>query len=186
MYLFRNVSFNYPSNKSVTGALNNVSLSIKPGQLVIIVGANGSGKSTIIKLLSRIYDVTSGEILVDGLPIQHYKLTDLHEATATLTQDNLIYPLSLAKNIGLGYPAFVEDADMVEEAVKLGGADELIDNLSDGFNTTLDPVRTAYSSWLDLPKYRRLQDILENMELPAQISGMCVELFALEKALKPY
>lgn len=167
----RNVSFSYPGSKSLTGALKDVSFSIKPGQLVIIVGANGSGKSTIIKLLTRLYDVTSGEILVDGLPIQDYKISDLHDATATLTQNNHIYPLSLAKNIGLGCPASVEDTEMVKEAAKQGGADELIDNLAEGFDTTLDPVRTAYSSWLEIPKYQPLQDIVDNMELQAEISG---------------
>jgi ABC-type transport system involved in Fe-S cluster assembly fused permease/ATPase subunit len=178
---FRNVSFNYPGSKSVTGALINVSFSIKPGQLVIIVGANGSGKSTVIKLLSRLYDVTSGEILVDGLPIQDYNITDLHDATATLTQNNLIYPLSLARNIGLGYPGFVGDAEMVQEAAKQGGADELINNLSDGFETTLDPVKTAYTSYLELPKYQALQNIVDNMELPAQISGCVLYLYSYIK-----
>lgn len=179
---FSNVSFSYHGSKSVTGALKDVSLSIKPGQLVIIVGANGSGKSTIIKILTRLYDVTSGEVLVDGRPIQDYKITDLHDATATLTQNNLIYPLSLAKNIGLGYPEFAGDAKMVQEAAKLGGSDELIDNLSDGFNTTLDPVRTAYSSWLDLPKYQPLQDIFDKLEVPVEISG-CLLCFCLMEVL---
>jgi ABC-type multidrug transport system fused ATPase/permease subunit len=183
---FSNVTFYYPGSKSVKGALKGVSLSIKPGQLVIVVGANGSGKSTIVKILTRLYDVTSGEVLVDGRPIQDYNITDLHDATATLTQNNFIYPLSLAKNIGLGYPEFTEDAKMVEEAAKLGGSDEFIDNLSDGFNTTLDPVRTSHGSWLDLPRYQPLQDILNKLEMPVEISGYLLCFCFMEVLISIY
>ncbi|PBK79366.1 P-loop containing nucleoside triphosphate hydrolase protein [Armillaria gallica] len=73
--------------------------------MVVIVGSNGSGKSTILKLLSQFYDPTSApdSIQVDGIPISRYRMADLRRATATLTQDHSLFPLSLGENIALGY-----------------------------------------------------------------------------------
>ncbi len=104
------VSFSYPGSQTAKPALSNINLSIKSGQMVVIVGSNGSGKSTILKLLSRFYDPTSGpeSILVDGIPISQYRMSDLWRATATLTQDHSLFPLSLGENIGLGYADKVE------------------------------------------------------------------------------
>ena len=84
-------------------ALKDISLNIQPGQLIVIVGANGSGKSTLIRILSRLYDPTSGDVEIDGLRSKDYSIDDLHRATTLLSQENNIYPLSLAENIGLGH-----------------------------------------------------------------------------------
>ncbi|KAF7359053.1 ABC transporter ATP-binding protein [Mycena sanguinolenta] len=113
-----NVSFSYPG--TTAEALDNITLSIKPGQLVVVVGANGSGKSTIVKLLTRLYDATSGSITVDGADIQAYRLADLRHATAALTQDHHLYPLSLRENIGLGNPAHVQNMEMIQDAARQG------------------------------------------------------------------
>ncbi len=98
------VSFSYPGSQATKPALSNINLSIKSGQMVVIVGSNGSGKSIILKLLSRFYDPTFRleSILVDGIPISQYCLSDLRRVTATLTQDHSLFPLSLGENIGLG------------------------------------------------------------------------------------
>ncbi|KAK0430901.1 P-loop containing nucleoside triphosphate hydrolase protein [Armillaria borealis] len=98
------VSFSYPGSQSTEPVLSNINLSIKAGQMVVIVGSNGSGKSTILKLLSRFYDPASApdSILMDGIPISRYRMADLRRATATLTQDHSLFPLSLGENIGLG------------------------------------------------------------------------------------
>ncbi|KAJ7732127.1 P-loop containing nucleoside triphosphate hydrolase protein [Mycena metata] len=165
----RNVSFAYPGGKSKENAIRNLSLKILAGQLVVIVGANGSGKSTIIKLLNRLYDVDSGEILVDGIPIQNYRLSDLRKAQALLTQDHKLFPLTLAENIGLGNPERVDDMQMVLQAAEAGGAAELIKKLEDGVQTTLSPVQTAYGYGLE--KYKTLKSMLENMEREANVSG---------------
>jgi len=85
----KNISFSYPSSKNSTAALHNVSMNIKSGQLVVIVGANGSGKSTIIRILSRLYDPTSGQIFIDGHASSDYRINDLHQATVVLSQDSL-------------------------------------------------------------------------------------------------
>jgi ABC-type multidrug transport system fused ATPase/permease subunit len=116
------VSFSYPGAKKTTSALNDVSLSIKAGQLVAIVGANGSGKSTIIKLLSRLYDPSSGTFLIDGIPAEKYLGSDLRRATASFTQDHKLYPLSLYENIGLGHPEHLSNKELVAQAAEQGGA----------------------------------------------------------------
>jgi ABC-type multidrug transport system fused ATPase/permease subunit len=136
---FRNVSFSYPGAKKTTNALNDVSLSIKAGQLVVIVGANGSGKSTIIKLLSRLYDPSSGTLLIDDVPAVKYLASNLRRATASFTQDHKLFPLSLYENIGLGHPAHLSDKVMVAQAAELGGASEFIGKLADGLQTVLEP-----------------------------------------------
>jgi ABC-type multidrug transport system fused ATPase/permease subunit len=131
----RNISFSYPGGKSKDNALRNVTLKIPAGNLVVIVGANGSGKSTIIKLLNRLYDVDSGEILVDGIPIKNYRLSDLRKVQAVLSHDLRLYPLSLAENIGLGNPDRFDNMEMILEAAEAGGASEVIEKLENGVQT---------------------------------------------------
>ncbi|KAK6996658.1 lipid A export ATP-binding/permease protein MsbA [Favolaschia claudopus] len=167
----KNVSFNYPEAKSKSNAIKNVSLKIPAGHLVVIVGANGSGKSTIIKLLNRLYDADSGEILVDGIPIKNYRISDLRRVQALLTQDHVLYPLSLAENIGLGNPERVHDMDMVAQAAESGGADGVIERQKDGFDAILDPVSTARAGHLDKKKHKKLKEILEGLEKKAEVSG---------------
>lgn len=134
----RDVTFAYHGSKTGTPALSSVSLSIRPGQLVIVVGTNGSGKSTLVRLLCRLYDPTSGEILIDGISAKSYRLHDLRQATAILSQENQIYPLSLRENIGLGFPEGVDDTEAVIQAAKNGGAWSTIERLKDGLDTSLE------------------------------------------------
>lgn len=167
----RHVSFSYPGNKSTTNALNDVSLSIKAGQLVVIVGSNGSGKSTVLKLLSRLYDPTDGEILCDGIPIQKYCMRDLRRATATLTQDHHLFPLSLAENIGLGNPENIKDDAMILQAAEQGGATSCIAKMVDGTQTILDPLQTAYGCNLRDDPDDPLQKQLKKLEKKVELSG---------------
>ncbi|KAL4265122.1 Type 1 protein exporter [Pleurotus pulmonarius] len=141
---FRNVSFKYPGSEEY--ALHNVSFKIERGQLCVIVGSNGSGKSTILKLIARLYDPCEGEILIDDRDIRTLKLADLRRATSVLFQDYTHFPLSIRDNIGLGDPDNADDEEMIMRAATLGGAKEFIDKLPEGFNTYLDrPVRDYYS-----------------------------------------
>ncbi|KAJ7237733.1 P-loop containing nucleoside triphosphate hydrolase protein [Mycena haematopus] len=165
-----NVSFSYPGTPAK--ALNNITLSIKPGQLVVVVGSNGSGKSTIVKLLTRLYDATSGSITVDGADIQAYRLADLRQATATLTQDHHIYPLSLRENIGLGNPAHVQDMEMIRTAARQGGAEAVISKLGDGFETVLEhPRGLQYGSDVSKGGKTLLAEALQKMTKEADVSG---------------
>jgi ABC-type multidrug transport system fused ATPase/permease subunit len=113
----RNVSSAYPSGKSKDNAIKNVSLKIPAGHLVLMVSANGRGNSTIIKLLNRLYDVDSGEILVDGLPIKNYRISDLRKVQGMLTHK--LYPLTLAENIGLGDPNRAGEMEKVMQAAEM-------------------------------------------------------------------
>ncbi|KAF9229816.1 P-loop containing nucleoside triphosphate hydrolase protein, partial [Gyrodon lividus] len=142
---FRNVSFRYPGTDKY--ALHNVSFKIGAGQLCVIVGVNGSGKSTILKLISRIYDTTEGTILIDDQDIRTFKLADLRRAMSILFQDYTYFPLSIKENISLGNPDLAQAEDKIREAARLGGAEEFIDRLPEGFDTYLDrPVHDYYSS----------------------------------------
>ncbi|EGO19480.1 hypothetical protein SERLADRAFT_453452 [Serpula lacrymans var. lacrymans S7.9] len=142
---FRNVSFKYTDAEKY--ALHNVSFKLNPGQLCVIVGVNGSGKSTILKLIARIYDPLEGEILLDGRDIRTLKLVDLRRAMSMLFQDYTHFPLSIKENIGLGDPTHALDDDKIREAARLGGAEEFVNRLPDGFDTYLDrPVHDYYSS----------------------------------------
>ncbi|KAJ7583263.1 P-loop containing nucleoside triphosphate hydrolase protein [Mycena floridula] len=142
---FRNVSFKYPDTE--TYALRNVSFRIAKGQLCVIVGENGSGKSTVLKLISRIHDAVEGEILIDGHDIKTLKLDDLRRAISVLFQDYTHFPLTIKTNIGLGDPDNAENEEKIIEAAKLGGAEQFISKLPEGFDTYLDrPVRDHYSS----------------------------------------
>ncbi|KAI9437634.1 HlyB/MsbA family ABC transporter [Lactarius indigo] len=140
---FRNVSFRYPASEKY--ALRDVSFKVLPGQLCVIVGSNGSGKSTILKLVARIFDATEGSILIEGHDIKTLKLADLRRAMAILFQDYTHFPLSIRDNIALGNPRLAGDNAAIEEAARLGGASELISRLPDGFDTYLErPVRDIY------------------------------------------
>ncbi|KAG1908605.1 P-loop containing nucleoside triphosphate hydrolase protein [Suillus fuscotomentosus] len=143
---FRNVSFQYSDEERY--ALRDVSFRIEASQLCVIVGGNGSGKSTILKLISRIYDPTEGTILIDNRDIKTLRLTDLRAAMSILFQDYTHFPLSIRENIGLGNPGLAQDDDKIREAAKMGGARDFIEELPDGFNTYIDrPVDDYYADY---------------------------------------
>lgn len=138
---------------------------------MVIVGANGSGKSTIIKLLTRLYDATSGQVLVDGTPVQDYCGVELRQAMASFTQDHNLFPLSLYENIALGFPERSSNTEMVSKAADSGGASAFIAKLTDGLQTILDPEHTTYKvnvpSDPDHPLYKKM----EALEKKIDISG---------------
>ncbi|KAF8077616.1 P-loop containing nucleoside triphosphate hydrolase protein [Lyophyllum atratum] len=167
----RDITFAYPGSQNKTTALTNISLTIKPGQLVVIVGANGSGKSTLIKLLTRLYDPISGTVLIDDLPVRQYRSSDLRQTMATFTQDHQIYPLSLYENIALGNPALVSDTTRVAKAAEQGGASEFIAKLVDGMDTILDPGNSAFSYNVPDDPEHALKKQLEKLSKKVDISG---------------
>ena len=128
---FRNVSFVYPH----TGirALDNFSLNIMPGQKVAVIGKTGSGKSTLVHLLLRMYDTTEGSILIDEVPIRQLKLENLRSQISYVPQDVFLFSDTVANNIGLGL-AHKDDA-AVRKAAAMAAVDEEIQNLADGYET---------------------------------------------------
>ena len=146
-------------------------MNISSGQLVVIVGANGSGKSTIVRILSRLYDPTSGQVLINGHSSSDYRINDLQHATVILSQDTSLYPLSLAENIGLGCPDFSFNKDMIIDAAKEGGALKFIQKLNKGMDTVLDPLQDIFSTNLYRNKTHPLYEEMENLEKKVDVSG---------------
>ncbi|SJL01071.1 uncharacterized protein ARMOST_04387 [Armillaria ostoyae] len=169
----RDLSFSYPGSQSVKPALSDLSLTIKSGQLVVIVGANGSGKSTILKILTRIYDPTSPaeSILVDGLPMSHYRMADLRKAMATLTQDHTVFPLSLGENIGLGCVEHVSDDAKIAKAAELGGATPCLEKLEKGKDTVLTLLQNHHSVHVPYDDDHPLRIELEKLDKSIELSG---------------
>ncbi len=129
---FENVSFKYEDGDDV---VKNLNLTISPGQTVALVGMSGSGKSTITKLLLRLYDVTSGRILVDGKDITTITQDSLRKNISLVPQDPILFHRSLMENIRYGK---VDSSDEeVIKAAKLAYCDEFISRLKDGYNSTV-------------------------------------------------
>uniref|UniRef100_A0ABM5FDE3 Antigen peptide transporter 2 n=1 Tax=Pogona vitticeps TaxID=103695 RepID=A0ABM5FDE3_9SAUR len=128
---FRNVSFSYPSRPDIQ-VLKNVSFELRPGEVTALVGLNGSGKSTCVALLERFYEPQSGEILLDGVPIQEYEHKYLHRQVALVGQEPILFSGSIWDNItyGLENCSLEEVRAAAEEADALG----FIHELEGGFN----------------------------------------------------
>lgn len=121
---FKDVHFSYKEGEEV---LKGISFKVNPGETVAIVGATGAGKSTIINLLSRFYEIDSGQILLDGVPITQYKLENLRDKIAVVLQDVFLFSDSILNNITLNN-SLITQAE-VEQAAKIIGVAEFIDKL---------------------------------------------------------
>jgi ATP-binding cassette subfamily B multidrug efflux pump len=126
---FKNVSFSYEQGIQV---LDHVSLEIRPGQVVALVGVTGAGKTTIINLLERFYDLEEGSIFLDGLDIREWRIQDLRAQIGLVTQDVFIFAGSIAENISLGSPEITRNA--IEEVARQGQAHHFISRLSGGLD----------------------------------------------------
>ncbi|HFI0767717.1 TPA: ABC transporter ATP-binding protein [Streptococcus suis] len=129
---FDNVSFSYSPDRSLIEQLN---IDVKSGQKVAIVGPTGAGKSTMINLLMRFYDVTAGQILLDGVPISQYSREDLRRQIGMVLQETWIKSGTIHDNIAYGYPNATRE--LVIEAAKAANADFFIRQLPQGYDTVL-------------------------------------------------
>lgn len=135
---FRNVSFTYAGKDPVTqAALKNVSFTIKAGEAIALVGRNGAGKTTIVKLLTRLYDPDEGEILIGGRNIKEYELNELREQVGVIFQDYVTYYMNAHDNIGVGRITEIEDRELVTGAARKSGANAVIERLPEGYDTML-------------------------------------------------
>ena len=130
---FKNVTFGYSKDKAI---INGFSASIKSGQKVAIVGATGSGKTTLVNLLMRFYDVDSGDITIDGVSINDMKREDVHNLFAMVLQDTWLFNGTIKDNIRYNRPN-VTDEEIVN-ACKIVGVDYFIRTLPNGYDTVLD------------------------------------------------
>ena len=131
---FKNVSFCYPSASE--NSLNNVSFKINKGETVALVGVNGAGKSTVVKLLLRFYDATEGEILYNGINVKEYDLESLRNSFATVFQDYKNFAVSVFENI-ICHECSDEDKLIAEKALKQSGVWDKIKTLANGGDTVL-------------------------------------------------
>ena len=130
---FRNVSFTYPDTG--INALKDISFVISPGESLAIIGTTGSGKSTVSALVSRLYDVRGGQILVDDIPITHYSLNSLRNQIGYVPQDVFLFSDTIFQNIGFGIKE--PDEDKVIQAAKDADVYKSIIEFPQGFNTRL-------------------------------------------------
>ncbi len=138
---FRNVWFAYEGEDYV---LKDISLKIEPGRRCAFVGATGSGKSTIIALLARFYDIRKGQILLDGIDIKEYNLADLRRRIAIVMQDVFLFSGDVSYNIRLNNED-ITDED-IDEAIKNVSADKFIDKLENGVNQTVSERGGSFSA----------------------------------------
>ena len=132
---FKDVDFSYQN--SVKNVINYVNFSIKPGEIIALVGENGSGKSTIVKLLTRLYDPQKGGIFLDGQNIKNFKTKDFRKQISVVFQDHIKYQLTARENIYLGDIEQRDNFSRIEEAAKQTGMEKKIAGFSLGYDTIL-------------------------------------------------
>ena len=129
--VFKNISFSYESKI----ILKDFSLNLKKGQTIALVGASGSGKTTVANLLNRFYDINNGELTIDGIAINKIKKSSLYGLTGMVTQDSILFNDTVKNNISLGNLNASEKE--IEEAAKIANAEEFILNLENGYETVI-------------------------------------------------
>jgi ATP-binding cassette subfamily B protein len=135
---FRDVTFAYPNMESEnTGdaILQNISFKVKPGQTVAIVGQTGAGKTSLVKLVNRTYDVTGGQILIDGMDVRDWNLASLRSQISMIEQDIFLFSRSISDNIAFGKPGASQDD--VESAAKAAQAHDFIQTFENGYETVI-------------------------------------------------
>ncbi len=137
---FQNVKFGYDPDAVV---INNFSADIQPGQKIALVGPTGAGKTTMVKLLMRFYDVNDGAILVEGQNIKDYKREDLRCLFGMVLQDTWLYNDTIMENIRYGRPG-ASDEEVIQ-AAKVAHVDHFVRTLSDGYDTILNEEGTNIS-----------------------------------------
>ncbi|KAL0364209.1 UNVERIFIED_CONTAM: ABC transporter B family member 26, chloroplastic [Sesamum angustifolium] len=133
---FVDISFHYPSRKEVP-VLQHFNLTVPPGEVVAIVGLSGSGKSTVVNLLLRLYEPTNGEILIDGYPMKELNVRWLRERIGYVGQEPRLFRMDISSNIKYGCPRDVSQQD-VEWAAKQAFAHDFISSLPNGYQTLVD------------------------------------------------
>lgn len=132
---FRNVSFSYPGNARLI--LDRINFELHTDERLALIGENGQGKTTIVKLITRLYDPTEGEILLDGIDLRDYDLEDLHHEIGVIFQDFMRYEMTARENIAVGRIEEIDNLDLLKDAAQKSMADQTIGRLSLGYDQML-------------------------------------------------
>jgi ATP-binding cassette, subfamily B, bacterial len=132
---FRNVSFRYPGSARLV--LNNLDFQLHPGERVALIGENGEGKTTIVKLLTRLYDPTEGQVLLDGIDLREYDLEDLYHEIGVIFQDFMRYEMTARENIAIGRIEDIDHLELLQQAAKKSLADHVIARLPGQYDQML-------------------------------------------------
>ena len=132
---FRDVSFVYPGTDRVV--LDRLNFHLDPGERVALIGENGQGKTTLVKLITRLYDPTEGQILLDGVDLREYDLEDLYRETGVIFQDFMRYEMTARENIAVGKIEELNDLPSLQAAAQKSLADEVVARLSAGYEQML-------------------------------------------------
>jgi ATP-binding cassette subfamily B protein len=132
---FRNVSFAYPGTERAV--LKNFNLTLSPGERIALIGENGQGKTTVVKLITRLYDPTEGQILLDGIDLREYSLEDLHRHIGVIFQDFMRFEMTARENIAVGRIDRPHQQGEIEIAAHKSLADTVVDKLARGYDQML-------------------------------------------------
>ncbi len=132
---FRNVSFAYPGTQRMV--LKNFNFTIEPGERIALIGENGQGKTTVVKLITRLYDPSEGEILLDGVDLRDYSIEDLHREMGVIFQDFMRYEMTVKENIGVGRVDVPHSEEEIEAAAQKSLAAEVVKKLANGYDQML-------------------------------------------------
>jgi len=132
---FRNVSFSYPGNSR--RVLDSINFQLHTNERLALVGENGQGKTTIVKLITRLYDPTEGQILLDGVDLRDYDLEDLHREIGVIFQDFMRYEMTARENIAIGRIGEINNLELLKGAAQKSMADLTIGRLPEGYDQML-------------------------------------------------
>ena len=132
---FRDVSFTYPG--LARPVLDHLNLTLRPGERIALIGENGEGKTTIVKLLTRLYDPTEGQVLLDGVDLREYDIEDLYQEIGVIFQDFMRYEMTARENVAVGRIEDLHDTERIFSAARKSLADEVIAKLPGGYEQML-------------------------------------------------
>ncbi len=132
---FRNVSFTYPGTERTV--LRNFNFHLHPGERIALIGENGQGKTTVVKLITRLYDPTEGQILLDGVDLREYSLEDLHRHIGVIFQDFMRFEMTARENIAVGRVDRPHQQEDIESAAHKSLADTVVSKLAGGYDQVL-------------------------------------------------
>jgi ATP-binding cassette subfamily B protein len=132
---FRKVSFHYPGVDRLI--LDNLNFHLEPGERIALIGQNGQGKTTIVKLLTRLYDPSAGQVFLDGVDLRDYNIEDLNREIGVIFQDFMRYEMTARENIGVGHIESLDDLPAIREAAYKSLADGVVAKLGGGYEQML-------------------------------------------------